>query len=157
MKVFSELQLTVTSDSIKDFHRLGKYDQHMKRPHQIIIKFLGATLVLASRSSLSTGITIKPDMSTEEQKIESIPLKERCSLINIGTEGKYIKLQGNGLYVNHKLYAVVLNLQLCLLSNSQPQANVSNVSAPPNQSLAPPSNASNTLSQTSTGTASKDE
>jgi len=32
MKVFSELQLTVTSDSIKDFHRLGKYDQHMKHP-----------------------------------------------------------------------------------------------------------------------------
>ena len=75
MKVFSDLKLSITPESMKDFHRLGKYDQNNTRPRPILVKFLRAfeaTLVLSCKSSLSSGIAIKPDMSAEERKIESI-------------------------------------------------------------------------------------
>ena len=62
-------------------------------------------------------------MSAEDRKIESILLKERRNLINGGTEGKHIKIRGNGLYVHRKLYASVQNFQLCLLSTPQLQTN----------------------------------
>jgi len=69
-------------------------------------------------------------MSAEERKIESILLKERRNLINCGTEGKHIKIRGNGLYVHRKLYAAVQNFQLCLLSSPQLQTNVTNANSP---------------------------
>ena len=149
MKVFSDLKLSITPESMKDFHRLGKYDQNNTHPRPILVKFLRAfeaTLVLSCKSSLSSGIAIKPDMSAEERKIESILLKERRSLIDSGTESKHIKIRGNGLYINHKLYAAVQNSQLCLLSASlQPVTNVSNTAtsnapnASTNSSISTPS------------------
>ena len=77
-------------------------------------------------------------MSVVEHKIENILLKERQNLINSGTISKHIQIRGNGVYVNHKLYAAVQSSQLCVLSanpqpvNIVPSAGTSNA---PNHSL----------------------
>jgi len=119
MRVFCELKLSIIHDSMKDFHRLGKFVQSNTHPYPIPVKFLRAfeaTLVLSSKRSLSSGIAIKPGMSAEERKIISILLKERHILINSCSVRKLIKICGNVLYVNHKLYTTVQNSKLHLLS-----------------------------------------
>ena len=135
MTMFSELKLNnITHGSLKDFYRLGKYDPNKERPRPILVKFLrafDASLVLSSKKALSPGVTIKPDMSADERKTESILLKERRNLItNKVTEGKFIKVTGKGLYVNRNLYAVVQNSQLCIVSNSLVSANTANANQP---------------------------
>jgi len=87
-------------------------------------KHFDASLVLSSKKALSPGVTIKPDMSVDERRTESILLKEWRNLItNKVTEGKYIKVTGKGLYVNRNLYAVMQNSQLCIVSDSLVSAN----------------------------------
>jgi len=160
MTMFSELKLNnITHGSLKDFYRLGKYDPNKERPRPILVKFLrafDASLVLSSKKALSPGVTIKPDMSADERKTESILLKERRNLItNKVTEGKFIKVTGKGLYVNRNLYAVVQNSQLCIVSNSLVSANTANANQPTqnhtqsNAATATPTNAPSPMDNSS--------
>ena len=119
LHIMSDIDSTITSASIKDFYRLGKFNPgNNHRPRPILIKFLrafDATLVLNSnKKSLSSGISIKPDLTVDERKIENILLKERRRLIDNGTERKHIRIRGNCLYLNNKLHGSVKNFELCL-------------------------------------------
>ena len=70
---------------------------------------MDVSAILANKKSLSSPFTIKSDMSPEERKIESILLKERWSLIQIGHNRKQIKLSSNRIFVNNQLYGEVIN------------------------------------------------
>ena len=72
---------------------LGKFKSNQSRPRPILVKLqrtIDATTILVNRTSLSSPIFIKPDMSPAEQKIESILLKERWLLIEGGFDCKSI-------------------------------------------------------------------
>ena len=119
LNIMSDIDSSITSASIKDFYRLGKFNHgNNHRPRPILIKFLrafDATLVLNSnKKSLSSGISIKPDLTIDERKIENILLKERRRLIDNGTERKHIRIRGNCLYLNNKLHGAVKNFELHL-------------------------------------------
>jgi hypothetical protein len=103
---------SISTDPIVDCQRLGSYTESKTRP--ILVRFaraLDATKVMSNRKKLSDipGISIKPQMSTHELKIESILLKERRSLLNSGTQSKQIKMNTakGELLVNNTLHGRV--------------------------------------------------
>ena len=65
--------------------------------------------VLSQRSKLSTkpNISVKPDKSSEDRKIESLLLLERRKLISSGTDSKSIKLCHNKILVDNVIYGMV--------------------------------------------------
>ena len=86
----------MTSKSIKDFHRLGRYKEKQDRPRPILVKFLStldANAILSNRSNVSSPIIIKPDMTKEERDTESMLLSERWNLIQSGIDRKLIKIR----------------------------------------------------------------
>ena len=84
LPAITEADSTITTKSIKDFHRLGRYKEKQGRPRPILVKFLSAldaNAILSNRSNVSSPIVIKPDMSKEERDTESILLRERWKLL----------------------------------------------------------------------------
>ena len=75
---------------------------------------IDATIILANRTSLSSPIFIKLDMSPTEQKIESILLKERWLLIEGGFNRKSIKISSvnHSIYVNNQVFGRVCQLSI---------------------------------------------
>ena len=143
VNTLSGIDSSITSASIKDIYRLGKFKPDSNRPRPILVKFLrnlDATMVLSSKRSItSSEITIKPDMTYEERKTETVLLKERRTLINQGVERKHIRLRGNSIYVNNKLHGTVQNFelskqQLPMDTTTVPNAQPSQVSAPTSSS-----------------------
>ena len=74
-------------------------------------RLIDVSSVLSKRSDLPAGITIKPDM-TSEQRVEASLLKERWSLTQRGVDKKDIKLKAPILYVQGKKYAEFTNSSL---------------------------------------------
>ena len=66
-----------------------------------------AEAVLSKRSSFCAPIVIKQDLIKEERLIESILLRERWSLVQNGTDRKFIKIQNTEIYAHNKLYGSV--------------------------------------------------
>ena len=118
----------ITSHSIRDCFRLGRYQEHADRPHPILIKFtraIDAASLLSKRSSLPDKIFIKPDMSQAERFIESLLLKERWCLIQSGTNRKSIRIQSTNIYVDDKLHGKVHNSSFELVSTSPSPPSIS--------------------------------
>ena len=117
-KVLSELDNSVSIQSIRDVVRLGKYNQDRKQPRPILVKFLRWIEVcnlLAKKKSLSAPYHIKPIMSQEERLCESSLLKERWSLIQSGTSRTSIRIKTNHtILVNDKPHAKWDNTTHCL-------------------------------------------
>lgn len=117
--VIASVDSTITSDSIRDIIRLGKFNSNCKRPRPILVKFLryaDAAKVLFKAGSLCQPYTIKPDMSKEQRVRESVLLKERLSLIQSGIKRKSIKIHNSRLFVNNVLHGKVDSsniFQLC--------------------------------------------
>ena len=79
-EVLSNLDPLVSVSSVSDCFRLGKFNDDKTRP--ILIKLTRSAdvvSVLSNRHKLSSfpGIRLKPDLSPEERKRESLLLKER--------------------------------------------------------------------------------
>ena len=106
--ILSSIDTSLTSASIKDFYRLGKFSaSNTSSPRPILVKFLRTfevIYVLSKRSQLKQPISIKPDMSRDERASEAAFLKERWNLIQEGTDRKFIKLRNNEIYINNKLH-----------------------------------------------------
>ena len=112
--VLISLDSTVHEHQIRDCQRLGKYSETKHRP--ILVKLsrsCDVTSILSSQAKLAKrpGICIKPDMTKEERKIESMLLQERRKLIQSGTTSLLIKLRGISLYVNNKNVGSVRNFK----------------------------------------------
>ena len=112
--------------SVSDCFRLGKFNDDKTRP--ILIKLTRSAdvvSVLSNRHKLSSfpGIRLKPDLSPEERKRESLLLKERWELINNGISKTTIKIRGNNLYVSSKKYGSVRNCEFHLSPVNTPEEN----------------------------------
>ena len=110
--ILSSVDPNVTSNSIRDCFRLGKFNPDRNRP--VLVKMIRShevASVLSNRKKLATtpGISIKPDLSPEDRKVESLLLKERRSLIHSGVDRKEIKIKGNTLLVNKEKHGHVIN------------------------------------------------
>ena len=104
--ILSSLDSSLTSASIKDLYRLGKFSASQTSPRPILVKFLHifeVMYVLSKRIQLHQRISIKPDMSRDERASEAAFLKERWNLIQEGTDRKSIKWRNNEIY-NNKLH-----------------------------------------------------
>jgi len=75
-----------------------------------MIKFLrniDATHTLFNKKLLQPPVYVKPDLTLDERKTESLLLKERRVLINKGTIHKRIKLRKSQLLVDNQPYCAV--------------------------------------------------
>ena len=125
-EVLSNLDPLVSVSSVSDCFRLGKFNDDKTRP--ILIKLTRSAdvvSVLSNRHKLSSfpGIRLKPDLSPEERKRESLLLKERWELINNGISKTTIKIRGNNLYVSSKKYGSVRNCEFHLSPVNTPEEN----------------------------------
>ena len=102
---------SLSSVSVRDCLRLGKYDRHSSKPRSLLVKFNSSKdvqSILSERINIRTSdgspIYVKRDLPLKERKIESNLLKERRSLLNKGTARSSIKIRGSGLYIDTLLY-----------------------------------------------------
>ena len=120
--VIDNLVSNIDASSIKDYHRLGKYNPNRSKPRPILVKFLRSadvTSILFEKSNLASPFSIKTDMTVEEKKIEGLLLKERWELLQKGIDRNQIKICQNNLYINDKLHARVLDAKLHTLSSTK--------------------------------------
>ena len=112
--ILSSVNPEISEFSIRDCYRLGKYSEDRHRPVLATMNRVNdVSSVLANRRQLSSlpNISIKPDMSPQDRKVESILLKQRRDLISSGTDARSIKLRKNTLYVNGRKYGMVTNFK----------------------------------------------
>ena len=101
--------------SIRDCRRLGKYERpntSSHRPRPILVtmnRVSDVSLVLSTRFP-SSNIYVRPDLSPEARRVQSIVRKERRSLIQQGgIEQSAIRTQGNCIYIGDRLHGRVLD------------------------------------------------
>ena len=66
--VLTDIDGSLTSNSIKDCYRLGKYRADQEKPRPILVKFVrieDVSKVLANRSAATPPIVVKPDMTMQ--------------------------------------------------------------------------------------------
>ena len=168
LSVISEVDQSITSHSIRDIHRLGKYSVEARKSRPLLVKFIcaaDASSVLSKRrSSIGASVIIKPDMSPSERKRESILLKERWSFIQSGVPRKAIRIQGSRLLVRNKLHGQVSmsgsdltfschNMVPVISNNAVNSVTLPIVSAPSPTASQPQNAASPTVLNESGGTA----
>ena len=83
--IINKLDDEIQPMSIRDCFWLGKYKANAPRPRPILIKLkqnraMDAASILSKCNQLPDDISIKPDMTKQEQQIEAILLKERWSI-----------------------------------------------------------------------------
>ena len=106
-KLFSSLDSQITFTSIRDCFRLGKFVTNSKRPRPLLVKLNRSADVmslLSLKTSLPNSIVFKPDLSPQEQAINSLLLKERWLLIQSGVQRKSIKLRADSILMNGKVH-----------------------------------------------------
>lgn len=131
--VLSLIEPTITESSIRECRRLGKFKEGLSRPLLLYLyRSVDVNAVLSGRRKLSTKphITIKPDLSPEERKVEQLLLKERRTLIQSGAERNTIKIRGSSLYVKNQKYGEVRDDKFVIFSSVVPNEAVINVSSP---------------------------
>ena len=72
-----------------------------------------ATLVLTKIASFKAPVRIKPDLTPEERKAESLLLKERWALMQLGFDKQRIKIRNKSIFVDNKLYGKYQDSELC--------------------------------------------
>ena len=105
VSVFSALDSSIQSHSVRDCFRLGKFSPDATRPRPILAKFVrvaDVSKIFSKKSQLSTPFFIKPDLSRFERFLQSILMQERWKLIQSGVSRKSIRIRGNSLFVSSK-------------------------------------------------------
>ena len=112
--VITNLDSSIHPQCVRDCFRLGKYNDNGS-PRPILAKInrsADVSSILSKRGSLNKPISIKPDLSLEDRRLEAILLKERWSLIQSGTNRRDIKIRNKYLFVTNKLYCQVKGSEL---------------------------------------------
>jgi len=133
LSVLSKANKEINVQSIRDFFHLGKYKRDAIRPRPILVKLnraMDVTDALSNRSSLPEGTTIKPDMSQEERKTESILLSQRWSLIQSGVNKKDIRIKNATLYVKGKKHGHVVDFEFRESSSNKNHSRPNNTVTP---------------------------
>jgi len=68
------------------------------------MKFIDVSSILSMKDCFGHPFSIKPDLTPEERCCDSLLLKERCCLIQCGTDHIEIKTCGSRVYLNKRLY-----------------------------------------------------
>ena len=66
-------------------------------------------LILTNKFKLA--VTQDINMTKDERSIESILLKERRRLINLGTDSRIIKIRGKSLLISNKRHGYIENME----------------------------------------------
>ncbi len=135
---------TITTQSIRDCLRLGKYTASRNRP--ILVKLsrtYEVQTILSNRKKLHSkpSISIKPQLSPEEISIEKILLKKRWELIQNGQNRPDIRIRGNSLFVHNAKHGFVQNSTYVLEDISS--TDEVDVVPPLNTAESPPTNTHN--------------
>ena len=145
--ILSCVHSPITEYSVSDCFRLGKYSENWCRPVLTTLSRSNDVIsVLANRLHLSHSsqyphLSIKPDLTPEARKVESILLKQRRELITSGTNPRDIKIRRDTLLINSRKHGVVVDstVQLCPLFQLCPlrsdHVNAAFLSSQPNQSI----------------------
>ena len=147
--VLSEVDTSVDSQSIKDCYCLGKFIPNQSLPRPVLVKFIqisDASSILSKKGKLSRPFSIKPDLSPEERRRDSLLLKERWQLIQSGKDRNDIKIRGSRLYVNKRLYGCIVDSQLQYTSVPSSSTTLPKSVVPSDRSsLSPTSNDTSTI------------
>ena len=101
---------SVCKSLVRDCHRIGRYNSSNHRPiHVTLGSTADVSRILSLRSSLSSHLVIKPDISPFERKVEKVLLFERWKLIQSEMECRHIKLRNSCSYANGRLYGKVID------------------------------------------------
>lgn len=139
--VISSLQCSVSTQSVRDCYRLGKYSTQLPRPRPLLVtlnRVSDVRSVLLKRGSLSKPLVIKPDLSPDQRVCENTLLRERWSLIQSGIDPRSIKISRPKMFVNNVLHGTASGL---MYSISEPCSQ-----SPPSQLSSSESLASEDLS-----------
>ena len=110
--IVTEDENSINPLSICDLLRLGKYRDQSTKSRPMLVRLtrtIDVSLLLSKAKTFSKDIRIKPDMSQEEKLIESLLLKERWSLIQIGIERKAIRICNSKIFLQNKLRGQIVN------------------------------------------------
>lgn len=135
--ITSELINSIQADSIKDCVRLGKYNEQ-RRSRPILVKFnrfADVSNILSKRKDLDSHFLIKPVMSPDERKTESILLKERWNLTQSGVPKKDIRIRNSSIYIKQQLHGIVKNSVLQHITASTEPTNESQMNGSDDSSL----------------------
>ena len=104
------LDSSISSYSIRDCFRLGKFQDNSARPRPVLVKLnwvADVQCALSKASSLPHSMWIKPDLNPEERVCQSILLKTRWSLLQSGFDKSDIKIRGSRINIKGSLYGHV--------------------------------------------------
>uniref|UniRef100_A0A1X7T7Y7 Uncharacterized protein n=1 Tax=Amphimedon queenslandica TaxID=400682 RepID=A0A1X7T7Y7_AMPQE len=137
LSVLSPLCSSLSTNSLRDLFRLGKYDRNRSR--SIIVKLhrsLDVSVILSNKRQLegSPNISIRPDLSPSERNAHSILVRERRSMISSGVDSASIKIRRNCIYLGPRLQGKVINGSFVPESTAPPQSDNSDT---PTESATP--------------------
>ena len=75
--------------------------------------------LLAVHKDLPPQLAIKLDLAPKDQQLNSILMKERWSLIQLGQNRKDIKIQGTKLYLKGNIYGSIIDSKF--IPSSRPE------------------------------------
>jgi len=132
LPILSAVDSSIQDASINDLYRLGRFDPDQSQPRPILVKFLrrlDVTTILSNRNKIKKPVIIKPDMSKDERKVESMLLQERWRLIQQGTNRKNITIRKSEILVGKLLHAKVIDQKLVYRSPGNTSDNSNSASA----------------------------
>ena len=106
-QILKTINVRIDPTHILDCFRLGRFKLQQTRSRPILVKLqhsIDANAILANKSTLSSPLSIKPDMTDSEHAIESALLKRHWQLIRAGHDRRQIKFSGNRMYINGKVF-----------------------------------------------------
>ena len=114
VSVFSALDRTIQSHSIKECYRLGRFNpKHgIIKPRPLLVRFVrmaDVNCILSKRRNLSKPHYVKSDMTQEQCKLEAALLRERWNLIQSSVPRSQINIHNACIYVKKKLHGKVIN------------------------------------------------
>ena len=120
VSVFATIDSTFQAQALKDCFRLGKYNPAHDKPRPILVKFVriaDVSNILSKKRNLHQPYFIKPDMSREQRKQETVLIRERWNLIQSGIPRNEVKFRNARLYVKNKLHGSVVDSSFVLASD----------------------------------------
>ena len=123
-KLIASIDESLSAASVRDQFRLGKLKANSDRPRPILVKFVravDATCLLSRTRDFKKPVFIKPDLSPDQRRRESILLKERWSLIESGVSRSRIKIRNSKLYLDKAVFGFLTSDNVFHRAPSQSQ------------------------------------
>ena len=110
--ILSNLEKDDIKCNVRDCRRIGKYNIDNVRPRPMLVTLNSTAevrLILTNYSALPPTVTVKPDRSLSERKVDKILMSERWKLIKAGSNRRSIRIRNSSIYLNGRLYGKVVD------------------------------------------------